>query len=121
MLNYHIKQIEIEGINGDIKEYEILIGKSASGNEEIIKMGKKIHKDNIWFHFGNGVSGPHIMLCSNGDIIPKRYLIQVAAMLFEYKSKVPVDTSVIYTEVKNVNLTNVLGTVIPKDLRTIRF
>ena len=121
MINYHIKQIEIESVNGDVKEYDILIGRNAKGNEEVIKIGKELCKDNIWFHFGNSVSSSHIILCSNGDTISKRYITQVGAMLFEYKSKVPAGTPVIYSEVKNVSLTNVLGTIIPRDLRTIKF
>ena len=120
-MNFIKKTIEIEGINGDVKEYDILIGRNAKGNEEVIKIGKELCKNNIWFHFGNSVSSSHIMLCSNGDIISKKYITQVAGMLFEYKSKVPAGTPVIYTEVKNVALTNVLGTVIPRDLRTIKF
>ena len=74
--NYKKEFIEI-----DNKEYTILIGKNAKGNEEIIKLS---HPESLWFHFAN-ISSSHIILQSNGDTIPKRYINQVASMLFDYK------------------------------------
>lgn len=112
--NYTIKNIFIEENN---KEYLILIGKNAKGNETIIKMS---HQDSIWFHFDN-ISSSHIILQNHGDIIPKRYLNQVAKMLFEYKKNTPKNLNVIYTTVKNVKLTNILGSVIPKNTKIITF
>lgn len=112
--NYIIKNIFIEENN---KEYLILIGKNAKGNETIIKMS---HQDSIWFHFDK-ISSAHIILQNYGDIIPKRYLNQVAKMLFEYKKNTPKNSNVIYTTVKNVKLTNILGSVIPKNTKIITF
>ena len=107
----------IETIDIDNKEYTILIGKNARGNEQIIKMS---HQESLWFHFDN-ISSAHIILQSNGDIIPKRYINAVAAKLFEYKKSAPRNSNVIYTQVKNVKLTNTLGTVIPKNKKIIKF
>jgi predicted ribosome quality control (RQC) complex YloA/Tae2 family protein len=101
----------------DDKDYTILIGQNAKENDEIIKMS---NQNDIWFHFEN-VSGPHIILNSNGDDIPKRYLNQVAAKLFEYKTKVPRNQNVIYTKIKNVRLTDVPGKVITKSTFVIKF
>jgi len=111
-MNYIVEKIDIEN-----KEYDIFIGKNAKGNEEIIKQS---HKDSLWFHFNN-ISSAHIILQNNGDIIPKRYIHQVAAKLFEYKKSAPKNSNVIYTEVKNIKLTNTLGTVIPSKTKLIKF
>lgn len=97
--------------------YIIYIGKNALGNEQIIKHS---HPESLWFHFDN-ISSAHIILESKGDDIPKRYIHQVAAKLFNYKKNIPNNIKVIYTQIKNVKLTNVLGTVIPKHTKTIKF
>lgn len=110
--NYITTEIDIEGLF-----YPVLIGKNAKGNEEIIKMS---HPEDTWFHFDN-LSSAHIILNNEGDIIPKRYINQVAGMLFEYKKNAPRNSNVIYTKVKNVKLTNILGTVIPKNTNIIKF
>jgi len=105
-------QIDIEGLF-----YQILIGKNAKGNEEIIKMS---HSESLWMHLNN-ISSAHIILQNEGDIIPKRYINQVANMLFEYKKSAPKNSNVIYTTVKNVKLTKVLGTVIATNTQIIKF
>lgn len=110
--NYITTKIDIEGLF-----YPVLIGKNAKGNEEIIKMS---NQEDTWFHLEN-LSSPHIILKNEGDIIPKRYINQVASMLFEYKKNAPRNSNVIYTQVKNVKLTNVLGTVIPRNTKLIKF
>jgi predicted ribosome quality control (RQC) complex YloA/Tae2 family protein len=99
------------------KEYVILIGKNALGNEKIIKIS---HPESVWMHLNN-ISSAHIILQSNGDNIPKRHLHQVAKMLFEYKKSAPKSANVIYTQVKNVKLTKVPGTVITKNTNIIKF
>lgn len=112
LMDYKTELIEIEN-----KEYNILIGKNANGNEKIIKMS---HPESLWFHFSN-ISSSHIILQSNGDIIPKRYLYQIASMLFDYKKTAPKNSNVIYTQVKNIKLTNTLGSVITKNTKLIKF
>jgi len=80
------------------KTYTIFIGRSAKGNEQIIKMS---HPESLWFHLNN-ISSAHIILESNGDDIPKRYINKVASKLFEYKTNIPNNINIIYTKVKNV-------------------
>lgn len=111
-MDFKSEYIEI----GD-KTYTIFIGRSAKGNEQIIKMS---HPESIWFHLNN-ISSAHIILESSGDDIPKRYINQVAQKLFEYKTNLPKNINVIYTKVKNVKLTNTLGTVIPTNTKLIKF
>ena len=78
------------------------------------------HPESLWMHLNNTPSC-HIILQNEGDIIPKRYISQVARMLFQYKKNVPMNSNVIYTKVKNVRLTNILGTVIPSNTKLIKF
>lgn len=112
MSKYIEQEIEINN-----KIYKLYIGQNAIGNEEIIKL---CHQDSIWFHF-NKISSPHIILDSKGDIISKKDLIQIALKLFEYKKNAPKNSTVIYTQLKNVKLTNVLGSVITKNTNKIKF
>ena len=113
-MNYIIDTLYIEENN---KEYEILIGKNAKGNDDIIKIS---HKESLWMHFNN-ISSAHIILQNNGDKIPKKYINQVAGMLFKYKKNAPRNSNVIYTQVKNIKLTNILGSVIPRNTNIIKF
>jgi predicted ribosome quality control (RQC) complex YloA/Tae2 family protein len=111
-MNYIFDKIYIDEND---KEYIILIGKNAQGNNDILNIS---HQDDIWFHFKN-VSGPHIILCNKGDVIPKRYLHQVANMLYKYKNNIIQNSPVIYTPVKYVKKTSTLGQVILKKYNTI--
>lgn len=111
-MNYISEKIYIEEND---KEYIILIGKNAQGNNDILKIS---HQDDIWFHFKN-VSGPHIILCNQGDAISKKYLHQVANMLYKYKKHISYNSSIIYTPVKYVKKTPTLGKVITKKYNTI--
>ena len=115
-MNYITRNIFIDQNDQNGKEYIILIGKNAQGNEEIIKQS---NQNDLWFHFQN-VSSCHVILQSNGDPIPKRYINQVAGILFEYTTA-PKNSKVIYTCVKNVKLTSVIGTVIPSNIKIIKF
>lgn len=102
---YNIDTIDIDG-----KTYDILIGKNALGNEKIIKIS---HSESLWMHLSK-ISSAHIILQSNGDIIPKRYINQVA-------SNIPKNINVIYTQVKNIKLTKIVGSVITKNTKIIKF
>lgn len=104
MANYKKESIIIND-----KEYDIFIGKNALGNEKIIKM---CDKESIWFHFDD-ISSSHIILESKGDKIPKEYIKKIGYMLYLYKKNVPKYTKIIYTKVKNIKLTDDIGTVIP--------
>jgi len=111
-MDYNTEVIDIQG-----KEYIILIGRNAKSNDTIIRIS---HPESLWLHFAN-ISSPHIILQSKGDTIPKRYINQVANMLFEYKKSAPRNSNVIYTQVKNIKLTNTHGSVITKNTKVIKF
>ena len=104
-MSYIIQTIDIND-----KKYDILIGKNAWGNEQIIKMS---HENDLWFHFDN-LPGCHVILQCNNVEIPKRYIYQVASLLFQYKKSAPKNAKIIYTKIKNITLTNTPGTVLTK-------
>jgi predicted ribosome quality control (RQC) complex YloA/Tae2 family protein len=103
MVNYIIQSININN-----KDYDIYIGKNALGNEEIIKLS---HPESLWFHLED-VSSCHIILENKGDKIPKEYIRKVGKMIYLYKKNIPPYTKIIYTNIKNIKLTNIIGTVI---------
>lgn len=109
-------EYKIEYINLNDKEYELYIGKNAKGNEQIIN---RCHPESIWFHLNN-VSSAHIILETKGDDIEKRYINMIACKLLELKKNKPKNTKVIYTKVKNIKLTNKLGTVTTKNTKVIK-
>jgi predicted ribosome quality control (RQC) complex YloA/Tae2 family protein len=109
--------VNLQTLNGFVeKEYTIIIGQNAKENTQIIKDS---HPENIWFHLSSS-SSAHIILQNEGDIIPKRYLNQIAGKLFKYKKNAPIQ-DVIYTEIKNVKLTSTPGLVLPSNLKIIQF
>ena len=98
------------------KEYNLMIGQTQLENDTIIK---SCDQNDLWFHLDK-ISGPHIILQSHGDKIPKRYFNQIATLFREYKTNLPNRYSVIYTELKNVGLTNTPGQVTVKNTKIIR-
>lgn len=98
-------------------EYGIVVGQNAHQNDFILKNSSP---NDLWFHLDN-VSSAFIILQTGGDIIPKRYLNYIGTLFREYKNGLPARYTVIYTEVRNVKLTNVTGTVIPTKLKYIKY
>ncbi len=111
MVNYLTQTININN-----KDYNIYIGKNALGNEEIIKLA---HPDSLWFHLQD-ISSCHIILENKGDKIKKDYLRKIGKMIYLYKKNIPKYTKIIYTEIKNIKLTDDVGTVKTLDTKNIR-
>lgn len=109
-----MKQISID-VDGN--DYTLLIGKNKFENEEMIKTSSP---NDLWFHLDN-LSSPFIILQTGGDSIPKKYLNYIGTLFRDYKNGLPSRYTVIYTEIKNVKLTNVTGTVIPVKLKYIKY
>ena len=102
------------------KEFYLDIGQNKCENDSLVRTS---NQNDIWFHLEN-ISGPHFILRMDDiDIkkIPKKYLNQIGSLFREYKSGLSSHYHVIYTEIKNVSLTNELGTVIPKKVKRIKF
>lgn len=62
--------------------FEIWVGKSATGNDELLRRG---HKDDIWLH-ARDVAGSHILIRNAGRKIPQP-LLETAASWAAYYSK----------------------------------
>jgi predicted ribosome quality control (RQC) complex YloA/Tae2 family protein len=99
--------------HGVIRPVIYHIGENADENEDIIDAAKA---DDIWFH-GQGFSSCHVILEMTGlnlDKKQRRQIITQGALLCKQYCKYSYmsDLAIIYTEVKNVQKTNIRGTVV---------
>lgn len=81
--------------------YEIRVGKSATSNDELLRISKK---DDIWMH-ARGVAGSHVVIPLNkGQQIPPPEVIEYAAGLAAFFSKAKGSSlvPVIFTRKKHV-------------------
>jgi predicted ribosome quality control (RQC) complex YloA/Tae2 family protein len=97
------------------------VGENADENEEIIDAA---NAEDIWFH-GQGFSSCHVIVEVNGlklDKKQKRQIITQGALLCKQYCKYSYmsDLAIIYTEVKNVQKTNIKGTVMTKEKVKVR-
>lgn len=113
---YSMKKLSINVPEND-QEYVILVGQNAQQNDFILRNSSP---NDLWFHLDN-VSSAFIILQCQGDPVPKRYLNYIGTLFRDYKNGLPSRYTVIYTEVKNVKLTNVMGTVIPSKTKVIKY
>ncbi len=98
------------------KEYTLLIGRNRNENDKLVR---ESDPTDLWFHLQD-VSGPHFVLQTGGDEIPKKYLNMIVGLFREYKTGLPSRYTVIYTEIQNVKPTKVPGTVITSKTRSLR-
>lgn len=102
-----MKSIELKVEEYD-KSYTLLIGQNCKENDNLVKTSQP---NDLWFHLEDH-SGPHFVLKTDGDEIPRKYLKQVAQLFREFKTGLPKRYTVIYTEVKNTKPTKNIGTVV---------
>lgn len=107
---------ELVWVEENGKEYELWIGQNAQENEIIIKASAG---GSLWFHLEN-ISGPHMILQTAGDNVPKRYINIIASKFRDHKRGLSRNYRVIYTEVKNVRLTKTEGSVVTRNIRIIK-
>lgn len=90
-------------------KYTVLIGRNAKENTLLVKNSDPW---DIWFHLDD-ISSPHIVLKTDrdNDEVSKDVLIQVGRLFEYYKKALPRRYRVIYTQVRNVTPTRVLGEV----------
>jgi len=82
-----------------LKEFEVWIGKNASGNDELLR---QVHKDDLWLH-ARLVTGSHVVIRSAGRKVPQNILEQAASWAAWFsKSKHESLSPVIYTPRKFV-------------------
>jgi predicted ribosome quality control (RQC) complex YloA/Tae2 family protein len=91
-------------------EYQVYVGRNAKDNTTLVLSSDPW---DIWFHLGDEVSSPHIILkLPNRDSsVSRRVLYQVGKLFEVYKPKIPKKYKVIYTNISNVYPTKTLGMV----------
>ncbi len=93
------------------QEFEIIIGKSAKENWQIID---EASENDIWFHLDDYPSSHIILKTENIDIkdFNKQTLIHCASLCKEQsKYSNMKNISVIYTKIKNVKKSDIIGSV----------
>jgi len=67
-----------------VQGYEIKIGKSATANDDLIRIS---HKEDIWLH-ARGVSGSHVIIVMTRNLgMPPKPVIEIAAQYAAFYSK----------------------------------
>jgi len=107
----------IQGLNREITFY---IGQNKNENFDVIDKG--ISND-LWFH-ANDISSCHVVAILPENINKKdlRYIIKTAALLCKIntnKLKLLDDVEISYTQIKNIEKTNIAGCVKIKNIKTI--
>ena len=99
--------------------YEIHCGRNAQGNNELLTQAAP---DDVWFHI-DGMSSAHVILVNKGSVslrkIPKQ-VIKRAACICKASVKASGTVTIIYTQCKNVEKTDIIGMVIPHNVKNIR-
>ena len=102
--------------NGDT--YEIHCGRNAKGNDELLTSSSA---HDVWFHV-EGMSSAHVILVNKRNEtlrkIPKQ-VIKRAACICKSSIKASGKVTIIYTQCKNVEKTDVIGMVIPHNVKSI--
>lgn len=102
------------------REISFYIGKNQSENFKVIDMGSE---DDLWFH-AKDESSCHVV-CEIPDDIDKKelkYIIKTGALLCKNntnKLKSITNVPIIYTQIKNIEKTNIAGCVITKNTKTV--
>jgi predicted ribosome quality control (RQC) complex YloA/Tae2 family protein len=111
---------EVIFITGLNKEITFYIGKNQSENFDLIDAGKE---HDLWFH-ANNISSCHVLAIIPKDILKKEifYIIKAGALLCKLntnKLKSLKKVEIVYTQIKNIEKTSILGCVITKNQKYI--
>jgi hypothetical protein len=108
---------EVKFVQGLNQEITFHIGKSASGNFEIID---NADEDDLWFHVDNE-SSCHVIasIPENMDRKDIRYIVKQGAILCKQNSRFKTKTNIIYAKVKNVEKTNIPGKVVVSEEKMV--
>ena len=107
-------------LDNETVEARLVIGQSAVENSSIIKQAQKSindHNTTWWFHL-ESVPSAHIIVYNVTD--PKPYCNKIKEYLLLYTRKAPKSQHMIYTQVKNVKLTDTPGLVITRKTKKFR-
>lgn len=108
----------IQGLNREITFY---IGQKQSENFDVIDMGKN---NDLWFH-ANDISSCHVVAIIPEDINKKdlRSIIKMGSLLCKNNTNKLTSLNgveFVYTQIKNLEKTNVPGCVKIKNIKTIK-
>jgi predicted ribosome quality control (RQC) complex YloA/Tae2 family protein len=108
----------VQGLNREITFY---IGKNKHENFDVIDKGSS---DDLWFH-ANDISSCHVVAILPDDINKKdlKYIIKTGALLCKIntnKLKSLDDVEILYTQIKNIEKTNIPGCVKIKNTKIIK-
>lgn len=100
-------------------EYKCIIGKNAQENWNLIDSSDEL---DLWFHLEDNPS-PHIFLKTNNSSKNKisKNVLKACAIYCKQHSKLKSNNnvSIIYTEIKNIKKTNIVGSVISSNTKKI--
>ena len=101
-------------------EYICIIGKSAQENWNLIDSS---NENDLWFHLDD-IPSPHVFLKTNNTNKNKisKNVIKACAIYCKQYSKLKNNNNnvpVIYTEIKNIKKTNIIGSVIATNIKKI--
>jgi len=100
-------------------KYICNIGRFAQENWNLID---ESNENDLWFHLDD-ISSPHVILKTNNinkNKISKNVIKACAIYCKQYsKLKSNNNVSVIYTEIKNITKTNIVGSVITTNIKKI--
>ena len=112
-----MKELKYYDINDNI-EYDIIIGKNAQENWNIID---KANKNDYWFHIDKFPSC-HVILTVHENIKPYKSVLYYCANLCKENSKYKNNKNVKinYTQIKNITKAEIVGSVYLKSSKTIK-
>lgn len=116
-MKYETRYIASLGIDIEFK-----LGKNAADNFDIIESSQT---NDIWFHIDDHSSCHVIASIPDDTNFNKKqllYIIKQGAILCKQHSKYKSqqNVSIIYTYIKNVTMTNIIGSVITENTKTIK-
>lgn len=103
------ENVFIQGLNEEITFY---IGQNKNENFNVIDKG---HSDDLWFH-ANDISSCHVVAIVPKNLSKKdiKYIIKMGAILCKKNTNKLKDQNgieIIYTQIKNIEKTNIPGCV----------
>lgn len=112
-----IETIFVKELNSEVIFY---IGKNKEDNFSIIDIS---NKQDLWFH-ANNISSCHVVAKMPDEITKKntKYIIKLGALLCKNntnKLKNQKNIEIIYTQIKNIEKTNIIGCVNVKNEKVI--
>ena len=109
--------VKIQEFMFDNKIYKISIGENAKDNWNLIDSSCP---DDIWFHTSDYPSS-HVVVDASITPLPKQVIIRCSCICKAHsKAKSIKNAEIIYTSIKNISKTNIVGQVTTKNVKSIK-